>query len=160
VGIYTSRTNPNTGPQGPQGIPGADGADGIDGIDQNSWYDTIIDAATDETTPISASAVTRKSTFRCPYPLDLTTGYIRASVGTAPTGAPIIIDVKMNGVSMFSTPIYIDAGTETSVGSATPAVLSTLYCPDDAKFEIFVTQTGSIIAGAGVKVAITGIKTT
>jgi hypothetical protein len=106
--------------------------------------------------------VARKSTFRNPYPMDLTLGYVRISLGTAPEGADFIVDLHMNGVSMFSTLLHIDAGTETSVGSATPAVIkpSMLYVPDDAKYEVFVTQIGSTVAGAGLKIAITGIKTT
>ena len=150
IALYTCKAGAK---QGPQGEPGNDG------VDQNSWYDTIIDAASDEFSPITAT-VLRKSSFRCPYPLDLTLGYIRASLGTAPEGGAFIVDIHMNGVTMFSTPIYIDANTKTSVGSATPAILNVLYCPDDAEFEVFVNQIGTTVAGAGLKVAITGIKTT
>ena len=146
LAIYTCKEGANQGPQGPPGE------------DRNSWYDTIIDAASDEESPIAVT-VKRKSTFRNPYPMDLSTGYVRASLGTAPEGADFIVDIHMNGVSMFSTLIHIDAGTETSVGSATPAVLSVTYIPDDAKYEVFVTQIGTTVAGAGLKVAITGIKT-
>lgn len=130
------------------------------GEDRNSWYDTIIDAATDEESPITVT-VKRKSTFRNPYPMDLTTGHVRASLGMAPEGADFIIDVYMNGVSMFDTLIHIDDGSETSVGSATPVVLNedALYIPDDAKYEVFVRQIGTIVSGAGLKIAITGVKT-
>ena len=149
IAIWTSRTTPNIGPPGPKGE---------DGIDKNSWFDTIIAAASDETSPMHSS-VYKKTTFRCPYPLDLTDGYIRASLTQAPVGADFVIDIHMNGVTMFTTPIHIDENMRTSVGSATPAVLSTLYCPDDAEFEVYVIQVGSIVAGAGLKVAVTGIKT-
>jgi hypothetical protein len=138
---------------GPQGPPGADGAD------YNSWYDTIIASCSDEVTPITVDLVTPKTTFRAPYPLDLTTGYVRASLTTAPTGTAMIIDVKMNGTSLFSSLLQIDAGSKTSVGSAAPAVLSTVAIPDDAEFTVFITQVGSVIAGMGLKVAVTGIKT-
>ena len=146
LAIYTCKSGANQGPPGPPGE------------DRNSWYDTIIDAASDEESPIAVTAK-RKSTFRNPYPMDLSTGYVRASLGTAPEGADFIVDIHMNGVSMFSTLIHIDAGMETSVGSATPAVLAVTYIPDDAKYEVFVTQIGTTVAGAGLKVAITGIKT-
>lgn len=147
LAMYTMGGNPSVGPQGPQGE------------DRNSWYDVIIAAVTDEVTPITVGGP--KFTFRAPYPLDLTTGYIRCHVTTAPQGAAMIIDVHMNGSTMFSTPVHIDAGTETSVGSATPSVIlpGALYVPDDAEFEVFVTQIGTTTAGAGLKVSITGIKT-
>ena len=92
--------------------------------------------------------------------MDLTLGYVRISLGTAPEGAAFIVDLHMNGVSMFDTKVQIDPGMETSVGSATPAVIkpSMLYVPDDAKYEVFVNQIGSTVAGAGLKIAITGIK--
>jgi hypothetical protein len=65
----------------------------------------------------------------------------------------------MNGTTMFSTPLQIDAGTKTTVGSAVPAVLSITDVPDDAEFLVYITQVGSTYAGSGLKVAVTGIKT-
>jgi len=156
LALMTCKTGPNVGPTGPQGDPGADGADGID---QNSWYDTIICACSDEVTPINVS-VTRKVAFRTPYPLDLTTGYIRISLSDATVGAAFIIDAHMNDVSVFTTPLQIDDGMDTSVGSSVPAILNIAYVPDDAKWEVFVTQVGSSSSGTGLKFAITGIKTT
>lgn len=144
------------GGAGPAGPAGPQGPAGADGVDQNSWFDTIIAACSDEESAISTGGP--KTTFRAPYPLDLTLGHIRASLTIAPTGATFIVDIHMNGVSLFSTPITIDIGSTTSVGSASPAVLQTTAVPDDAKFEVYVLQVGSTVAGAGLKVAITGIK--
>jgi len=124
----------------------------------SSVYDTIICSASDQVTPLTVDLVNPHNTFRAPYPLDLTHGYVRINVNTAPTGAPIIVDLHMNGVSMFSTLLQIDIGTKTSLVSLVPAVLTTTSVPDDAEFEIFVTQKGSIIAGTGLKTAVTGIK--
>lgn len=149
LAIYTSKTGANAGPKGDKGDPGED---------QNSWFDTIIASCSDEFSPIDVSIIS-KTTFRAPYPLDLTSGYIRASLTTAPEGSAMIIDVHMNGVSMFSTPISIDDGSRTSVGSAVPAVLAITAVPDDAEFTVFVTQIGATVAGTGLKVAVTGIKT-
>ena len=145
IAMYTSRSVPNVGPQGPPGE------------DQNSWFDTIIASASDESTPISVGGP--KTTFRAPYPLDLTLGYVRISLTTAPQGSPLIVDLLVNGVSLFATPIQIDAGSRTSVGSVVPAVLAFTYIPDDAEFLVYVTQKGSTFAGTGLKVAVTGIKT-
>ncbi len=151
LAIYTCKAGPNQGPQGEQGNPG---------VDQNSWYDCIIAAATDEYTPIPVSGALPKTTYRCPYALDLTSGYVRMSLTTAPTGAKFIVDVLMNGTTLFSTLISIDIDEKTSVTAVVPAVLSTTYIPDDAEFQVFVTQNGSVIAGTGLKATVTGIKTT
>jgi len=121
-------------------------------------FDTIIASASDEITPITVDIVVPKTTFRAPYPLDLTNGYIRASLTTAPTGADFIVDVHMNGTTIFSTLLSIDAGEKTSKTAVSPAVLSILSIPDDAEFEVFVTQIGSTLAGTGLKIAVTGVK--
>lgn len=42
-------------------------------------------------------------------------GLVSASVGTAPTGSSILIDVKVDGVSIFATPLEIAAGTTSAV---------------------------------------------
>ena len=154
LAIYTCKSGPR---QGTAGTDGATGPQGPAGVDQNSWYDTIIASAGDEFNPLTIGA--DKATFRAPYALDLATGYIRASVSTAPVGADLIIDVKMNGVTVFSTPLTIDAGERTSVTAAVPAVLSTTDIPDDAEFTVDISQVGSTTAGIGLKVAVTGIKT-
>jgi hypothetical protein len=145
IAMYTSRSVPNVGPQGPPGE------------DLNSWYDTIIASASDEVTPITVGGV--KTTFRAPYPLDLSTGYVRISLTTANTGAAFIIDLTVNGVSLFVTPLQIDAGSKTSVGSVVTETYAFTYIPDDAEFLVYVTQIGSVVAGMGLKVAVTGIKT-
>jgi len=149
LAIYTASKGANQGPQGIQGVPGTD---------QNSWFDTIIASASDPGSPLVTGGP--KTHFRAPYALNLTQGYIRCSVSVAPTGAPLIVDVRIAGVSVFSSYLQIDVDTTTSVGSAAPAVLSTLYIPDDTEFTVHIMQTGSIIAGTGLKVAVTGIKTT
>jgi len=147
IAMYTSRSVPNVGPQGPPG----------------HGFDTIIASCSDENSPITTGGP--KTTFRCPYPLDMTNGFVRASLTNAPTGAQMIIDITMNGTTMFSTPIYIDAGSRTSVGSTPQSVISIPLInglptiPDDAEFLVYVTQIGSTVAGTGLKVAVTGEKT-
>jgi len=143
IAMYTSRAVPNVGPQGP---PGED----------NSKFDTIIASASDEFTPISTGGP--KTTFRAPYPLDMTETYVRISLTTAPVGADFIVDLHVNGVSIFATQVRIDTGQKTSVTSAVPAVLAFTAIPDDAEFLVYVTQVGSTVAGTGLKVAVTGMK--
>lgn len=153
LAMYTMSGTPSIGPAGPQGPPG---------VDQNSWFDTIIASASDEVSPLTVGGP--KTHFRCPYPLKLDEvgyeGYVRISLSIAPVGGPLIVDVTMNGVSMFITPVQIDDGELTSVTSGTPAVYNpaTMDIPDDAEFQVFVNQVGPVIAGSGLKVAITGIK--
>ena len=152
IAMYTSRSVPNVGPQGPPGVDG----------DDAPGFDTIIASASDEITPIDTGGP--KTTFRAPYELDMTNGYVRASLTTAPTGSAMIVDLHMNGSTMFSTPIYIDANEKTSVTASIQSVISIPLIgglpivPDDAEFEVYVTQVGSTIAGMGLKVAVTGQK--
>jgi hypothetical protein len=145
VAMFTCRSTPNAGPPGPPGE------------DQNSWFDTIIASASDEVTPITVGGP--KTTFRSPYPMDLASGYVRISLTNAPVGAAFIVRLTMNGAELFSTNVQIDAGDKTSVGSGTPAVLAITDIPDDAEYLVYVTQVGSSVAGTGLKVAVTGIKT-
>lgn len=144
IAMFTSRSIPNVGPQGPPG----------------HGFDTIIASCSDEFTPIPIGGP--KTTFRAPYALDMTNGFVRASLTTAPDGTDMIIDITMNGVSMFSTPIHIEVGSRTSVGAATQSVISIPLIgglpivPDDAEFLVYVTQAGG--NAAGLKVAVTGEK--
>lgn len=147
IAMYTSTSGANQGPPGPPGE------------DQNSWFDTIIASASDEVTPLTIG--NKKTTFRAPYPLDLTLGYVRASLSTAPQGIDLIVDMTVNGFPLFTTPIHIENGSRTSVGAATQSVIdpARLLIPDDAEFLVNITQVGDVYAGAGLKVAVTGIKT-
>lgn len=75
------------------------------------------------------------------------------SVGTAPTGAAIKVDIKINGVSIFSggnePQIAISANTGYSVTFADDTWASGEYITWD------ITQIGSTIAGADLTVHIT-----
>ena len=142
IAMYTSRAGAIAGPPGPT----------------PDVYDTIIASASDEDTPLTVGGP--KTTFRSPYPLDMTTGYVRASLTTAPAGSNLIIDITMNGTSMFSTLITIEPASRTSLGATTQSVVSIpgMLVPDDAEFLVYVTQVGSSFAGTGLKVAISGRK--
>ena len=112
-------------------------------------------AVGDETTPLTTG--TAKVTFRMPYALELLEA--RASVTTAPTGSTLQTDVNEAGVSIFGTPITIDAGEKTSVTAATPPVISDTSLADDAEITIDIDQVGSTIAGTGLKVSLIGYRT-
>ena len=112
-------------------------------------------AVGDEVTPLTTG--TAKITFRMPYALELLEA--RASVTTAPTGSTLQCDVNEGGVSIFSTPITIDAGETTSTTAATPPVISDTGLADDAEITIDIDQVGSTIAGTGLKVSLIGYRT-
>ena len=114
----------------------------------------FITACSDETTDLTTGI---KSTWRTPYAFTVTG--VRASVGTAPTGANITVDILQNGVSILSTNITIDATEKTSVSAATPPVISTAALTNDSEITINLTVIGSTIAGAGLKVTIIGNET-
>ena len=109
-------------------------------------------ACSDETSNLTTGAA--KVTFRMPYAMTLTA--VRLNVNIAPTGSALIVDVNEGGVSVFSTNPRIDAGSKTSVGSATPAVISDSALADDAEITVDVDQIGSTIAGKGLKVWLIG----
>lgn len=77
------------------------------------------------------------------------------SVTTAPTGSTIILNVKKNGTTIYSTKPTIDA-TEFSTLTGTAQVLSgaTAYAVGDI-LSVEIDQVGSTVAGAGLKAMIT-----
>lgn len=114
----------------------------------------IIIAVGDESTALTTG--TNKVRFRMPYAFTLTG--VRASVNTAPTGAALIVDINEGGSTILSTKLSIDATETTSTTAATPAVISDSALADDAEISIDIDQIGSTIAGAGLKVALIGVK--
>ena len=145
VALYTCSSGAKQGPAGPTGAPGAP-----------YLYDTIIASCSDEYSPLEVDLVNPATTFRAPFAINI--AQVRISLTTANTGTDVIVDLKMNGTTIFSTLLHIDSGDKTSVGSATPAVLSVTAVPDDAEFLVYITQIGATIAGTGLKIAVTGTK--
>ena len=116
-----------------------------------SITESFIIAASDETTALSTG--TAKATFRMPYAFTLTD--VRASVGTAPVGSVITVDINDAGSSILSPKITIAAGSKTSVGGTAP-VISPPALADDAEITIDIDTVGSSTAGAGLKVTLIG----
>lgn len=73
----------------------------------------------------------------------------RAEVGTAPTGAGIICQVKIDGSNAFT--VTIPAGATTS-GLANPP---TVQVPVGSKVTVDITQVGSTVAGADLALTLT-----
>lgn len=120
---------------------------GLDDIKSNYFF-----AASDETTELNVGA---SAVFTDYLPYAITVSSIMISVNTAPTGANIIVDIHKNGTTIFTTLISIDATENTSLTATTPYVLdgSISFAQGD-KIEAFITQVGSTIPGAGLKVKI------
>jgi hypothetical protein len=80
-----------------------------------------------------------------------------ATVGTQPTGAPLIVDVQKNGVSIFSTTanrptIAVSTNTSTWTGAAgDPDTRS--FAPGDV-LALNVVQVGSTVAGSDLDVTV------
>lgn len=116
--------------------------------------EVIMIAVSDETTALTTG--TAKVTFRMPFAMTLSG--VRASVTTAPTGATLIVDINEGGSTILSTKLSIDASEKTSTTAASAAVISDTALADDAEITIDIDQIGSTIAGAGLKVTLTGTR--
>jgi hypothetical protein len=110
-------------------------------------------AAGDETTTLTVSS--SRVTFRLPYAMTLTS--VRGSLTNAQSGGSVLtFDVRLAGVgSIFSTKPTFDNSSRTTVGAATPAVLTTTALPDDAEITIDITQVGTGTP-SGLKVSLIG----
>ena len=75
------------------------------------------------------------------------------TLNTAPTGAGIIIDVQINGVTIYDTLPTIDIGGLSTQDAAVPQVLtgSNANVVAGDIVTILVTQVGSVVLGAGLK---------
>jgi len=91
--------------------------------------------------------------FRTPFAGDILD--IRASVNEAPVGLPIVVDIKLEGNSIFEVPLQIDENSKTSVGASIPfKLLNDRAFADDVALSIDVMQIGSTTPGKGLKVTI------
>jgi threonine aldolase len=86
-------------------------------------------------------------------PFAMTVVGVRAHVGTAPTGASLIVDVHQDGTTIFTTqgnrPTIAASGTTS--GEETPDVTA---IAEDDELTVDIDQVGSTIAGADLTVVI------
>lgn len=83
----------------------------------------------------------------------LTIYAVRASVGTAPTGGSVIVDVNRNGVTIFTNPANrptIAAGTKTATA---PAIDVATLAPGDY-LTVDVDDVGSTVTGSNLVVTV------
>jgi hypothetical protein len=114
---------------------------------------TFIIGASDELGPLYT--IVGATSFRMPHKFFLTE--VRASASVAPSGAEIIVDVKVNGTSIFTTNLLsIDADEKSSLTALVPPNLTTAQLVDDDEVTVDITQVGSGNAGAGLKIYLIG----
>ena len=114
----------------------------------------VVLPCSDEATALTTG--TSKLTFRMPHAMTVTA--VRASVGTAPTGSTLVVDINEGGTSILSTKLSIYATEKTSTTATTPAVISDSALADDAEITIDIDQIGGGDAGAGLKVTLIGTR--
>lgn len=114
---------------------------------------SIIVACSDETTALTTGDA--KVTFRVPYNFNLSA--VKASVTTAPTGANITVNIRVDGSDILSTPITIEATEKTSILATTQPVISDASLTADQEVKIDLDAVGSTIPGAGLKVTLIGL---
>lgn len=109
-------------------------------------------ALSDETTAITTG--TGKAYIRAPFAMTLTG--VRANLNTASSSGLPTVDINVNGSSILSTKLTIDANELTSTTAVTPAVISSSAIADDDQisFDIDVAGTGA----KGLKVWLYGVR--
>lgn len=118
----------------------------VDGWITESKIEMFGIAMTDEVTALTTG--TAKVTMRMPFAMTLNAGNagVRANVNTVSSSGLPTIDIKKNGVSIFSTLLTINVSSKTSIGATTPVVLSATTFADDDEVTFDIT-----IAGTGTK---------
>lgn len=131
-----------TGSSGSDGADGSDGVDGAAGINAN------------EIAPFSVGGTLAVQAYslRIYATRNVTISSVRASCGTAPTGASLKVDVNKNGTTIFTNQanrpeIAIGANTDTSVPDVTALV--------DGDYLTFdIDQVGSTVAGSDLVIQV------
>lgn len=148
LAIYTFRAGAN-------GADGATGATGATGA-STAALDTQVASCSDEYSPLVVDLIRPAVTFRAQFAMENVFAHIDCV--TPPQGAELIVDLHLNGVSMLSTYLHIDANGDDSFDSVTPAVFTTTTVANRDKFEVYIRQVGISVAGTGLKIGVTGNK--
>jgi len=108
--------------------------------DDYAWAmsDVATDLVAGDTSPVYAT-----------FPFTLNGFFV--SVGTAPTGASIVVDLKKNGTTVLSTQAQIQVSEFTSLTGVDPVVSVLTFAKGD-KITAEIVQVGSTIAGADLKI--------
>lgn len=134
-----------TGPTGPAGATGATGPTGPTGATGAHVVTYSISGA------LTVAAGTHRLYNHSGATRTITK--IAASVGTAPTGASILVDVNVGGSTIWSTQSNrVTVATSANVGTQT--TFNTTTIADGGYFTVDVDQIGSSVAGSDLVVTI------
>ena len=135
------------------------GSQGVDTLNASGIYDDGVQLTADADEPVIATfseagtLATKTGAFRWYADQAYTITEVRASVGTAPTGATLICDVHKNGTTIFTTqanrPTIAISGNTDMSGAPDVTALA-----DDDYITVDIDQIGSTIAGADLTVQI------
>lgn len=139
------------GPQGPKGDTGPQGSSGQQGPVGPAGPVGAI--GTQPLFQRAGSLAVQVGKSRYYFENAAKIGTVRASVGTSPVGAPVIIDLNINGVSIFENPSQrptISPGQNTALGSQ----IVTAVFPGDY-ITVDVDSVGTTQPGADLTVSVT-----
>lgn len=88
-------------------------------------------------------------------PFGITAASITLRIKGAPTGAALIVDIRKDGTTIFSTRPQINASATTGGSSA---VFSVTNIPSNAELSVNIDQVGSTFAGSGLTVMLNGTR--
>ena len=112
--------------------------------------ETIGVALSDEASDLVASTTFPVLTLRMPFSKILKK--VLLTIGAQePTGADLIVEVRKDGIPIFSTNPRIDAGGTNSNDSVTQQVLKDSFLRKNDKIEFLIIQVGSTSPGKGLK---------
>jgi hypothetical protein len=114
----------------------------------------LLVAASDETTDLTTGDA--KVTFRMPFTMN-PLQEVRASLTTPSSDGPVAVDVTAYGSTIFSTPITIDEGDDSSVGADVEPVLSETLIGDHAEIVVNIDAAGT--GAKGLKLTFIGTRT-
>jgi hypothetical protein len=146
------------GPQGTQGIQGPQGLQGIQGPQGITGLQGLQGTQPSSYVPMFSrqGPLTAVLTGQHRYYVEsaCTISVVRAAVGTAPTGASIIVDVNKNGTTIYGTQanrptIAINGFTATGGTASVTSLAAGDYLTVD------IDQVGSTIAGSDLTVIVT-----
>jgi len=129
-------------------------------IIDKEYVDSLLYTITAATSDVDSDLAVgiNKTRFTMPFGLELDSDGIYVGLGDVPTGSTFITDVQLNGSTILSTLLSVDAGENTSLTANTPPVISTTTLPQGGIITVEYTQVGAINTGKSHTINMTGTK--
>jgi hypothetical protein len=89
-------------------------------------------------------------------PTDFVVDSLRGFVRTAPIGNFVLVDMNVNGSSILSTKLRIDASEDTSVTASEQPVFTSTFITANSKISFDIDQVGSSAPGTGLGITLYG----